>query len=91
MREPAVTYYTYNETPQKAWKSAPGWPLAQEKRTPYYFDGGVLGDAARHRRHGRVTRMTVDYGVNDADVLEVGHELRHRPRSRLTPKSPVIP
>jgi predicted acyl esterase len=67
MREPAVTYYTYNEIPEKAWKSAPAWPLAAEKRTPFYFHAGSLSASAPADAAGE-TRMTVVYGV-DGDTF----------------------
>lgn len=71
MREPAVTYYTYNEVPEKAWKSAPGWPLAAEKRTPLYFSAGTLIAAAPTDGAGE-SRMTVTYAVDDATFWKSG-------------------
>ncbi len=71
MREPAVTYYTYNEAADKAWKSSPVWPLAQEKRTPYYFGAGSLAAEAPGTARGE-SRMKVDYGVTDATFWKTG-------------------
>jgi putative CocE/NonD family hydrolase len=42
MREPAVTYYTYNEAPDRAWKSSKVWPLPGAKRTAFYLSDGSL-------------------------------------------------
>ncbi len=71
MREPAVTYYTYNETPERAWQQSPVWPLANERRTPYYFlDGGLSTSAPRKARTD--TRMQVRYGVDDTTFWSSG-------------------
>jgi predicted acyl esterase len=43
MREPAVTYYTYNEAPDRAWKSSKTWPPRGTKRTAFYLAPGSLG------------------------------------------------
>ena len=71
MREPAVTYYTYNEAPEKAWKSSPAWPLAREQRTPFYFDTGKLGAGTPASVQGE-TRMQVNYGVDDTSFWKSG-------------------
>ncbi|HEX6637328.1 MAG TPA: CocE/NonD family hydrolase [Steroidobacteraceae bacterium] len=71
MREPAVTYYTYNEAPAAAWKSSPVWPLANERRTPYYFDEGALSASAPQVSGGQ-TRMQVRYDVDDASFWTSG-------------------
>ena len=42
MREPAVTYYTYNEAPEHAWKSSRAWPPRGGKRTAFYLAPGTL-------------------------------------------------
>jgi predicted acyl esterase len=69
MREPAVTYYTYHETEKGSWKSATRWPLATEKRVPYYFEAGSL--AVEPPAHGE-TRRQVEYGVTDATFWKSG-------------------
>ena len=71
MREPAVTYYTYNEAPEKSWKSSPVWPLKNERRTAYYFSEGTLVPAAPTASAGE-TRMQVNYGVDDAGFWKSG-------------------
>ena len=42
MREPAVTYYTYNEAPDRAWKYSKTWPPRGGKRTAFYLGAGTL-------------------------------------------------
>ncbi len=71
MREPAVTYYTYNEAPGKAWKAASTWPLARERRTPFYFGEGALKIAAPDAAPGE-TSMRVVYGVDDGTFWKSG-------------------
>jgi predicted acyl esterase len=60
MREPAVTYYTYNEAPERAWKTSKTWPLRGEKRTAFYLKAGGLANAKPTSADG-VTRMRVQY------------------------------
>jgi uncharacterized protein len=67
MREPAVTYYTYNEPPQRAWKTSTTWPLANEKRTTFYLGDGSLGAAAPAAGPGE-TSMAVNYAT-DGDAF----------------------
>jgi putative CocE/NonD family hydrolase len=42
MREPAVTYYTYNAPREQAWRRASSWPLPNEQRTPFYLGEATL-------------------------------------------------
>jgi predicted acyl esterase len=42
MREPAVTYYTYNAARERAWKSSATWP-PRATRTAFYLAAGSLG------------------------------------------------
>ncbi len=83
MREPAVTYYTYNESPDKAWKSSPVWPLANEARTPFYLDAGALGATAPAAPEG-ATQMQVAYGVDDASFWKSGMSFVSAPLGRDT-------
>jgi hypothetical protein len=46
MREPGVTYFTYNAPKESAWRTSATWPLANEVRTPFYLSGGSLERAA---------------------------------------------
>jgi predicted acyl esterase len=71
MREPPVTYYTYNETPSRAWKSSRTWPLKNERRTVLYFGEGTLDAKAPSGARGE-TRMKVNYGVDDASFWKSG-------------------
>ena len=52
MREPAVTYYTYNEAPEKSWKSSPVWPLKNERRTRFLLRRRALS-FRQHPPHPR--------------------------------------
>lgn len=45
MREPAVTYYTYNAPAGHEWRQASAWPLSNEKRVKYFLHAGTLGSA----------------------------------------------
>ena len=70
MREAPVTYYTYNEAPARAWKTAIQWPLPNEKRTAFYLSEGALNDkapsqAARQQR-------AVDYAINESNFWDKG-------------------
>jgi predicted acyl esterase len=60
MREPAVTYYTYNETPDRAWKTSKTWPPAGARRTAFYLAPGALLPDKRVTGEG-ATRMPVRY------------------------------
>jgi predicted acyl esterase len=67
MREPAVTYYTYNEAPERAWKSSPAWPLRSEKRTNFYLGDGTLA-SGKPRASSGSTGMRVGYNT-DAEAF----------------------
>jgi predicted acyl esterase len=67
MREPAVTYYTYNETPDRAWKSSKVWPLPDAKRTAFYLSDGSLATKKPRASEG-ATRKTVSYDT-DAEAF----------------------
>lgn len=44
MKEPAVTYYTYNAPAESAWRTSETWPLKSERRTDYLLSAaGGLG------------------------------------------------
>ena len=66
MREPAVTYYTYNETPERAWKSSAVWPPKAE-RTAFYLSTGSLTAEAPKKSTGD-TRKPVSYDT-DAEAF----------------------
>ena len=47
MKQPPVTYYTYNAPAQSAWRTAWTWPLPNEVKTAFYLGrGGALSKAA---------------------------------------------
>jgi predicted acyl esterase len=43
MKEPAVTYFTYNAPAATKWRTSATWPLAVEHQTPYYLGAHSLG------------------------------------------------
>jgi putative CocE/NonD family hydrolase len=45
MDEDKVYYYTYNAEKGQEWRSAPSWPLPNEKRVPYYLGAKTLSTA----------------------------------------------
>ena len=79
MREPAVTYYTYNEAPERAWKSSPVWPLRNEKRTAFYLGDGALGDRQRPASPTGETRNAGELRHRRGGLLDIGHDIRHAP------------
>jgi putative CocE/NonD family hydrolase len=46
MEEPKFYYYTYNEPAGQEWRASAKWPLAEEKRVPYYLGEKSLGETA---------------------------------------------
>jgi putative CocE/NonD family hydrolase len=46
MYEDKVYYFTYNEASGHEWRSAPAWPLPNEKRTLYYLGPKTLSTSA---------------------------------------------
>lgn len=70
MREDAVTYYTYNEAPERSWKRSKVWPLANERRTPFHLQADSLSETPA-RADGK-REYTVDYAVNDQNFWDKG-------------------
>jgi putative CocE/NonD family hydrolase len=62
MDEPKVYYYTYNEEKGREWRSAPKWPLENEKRTPYYLGAKTLVTTAPTEASAKED-IQVDYNV----------------------------
>ena len=72
MREPRVYYYTYNAPPGSEWRTAEGWPLANEQRTPYYLAAnGELTTVAPTEPSAK-DEATVDYDVTPATLAQKG-------------------
>ncbi|HEU5134108.1 MAG TPA: CocE/NonD family hydrolase [Steroidobacteraceae bacterium] len=63
MREPAVTYYTYNEAPDRAWKSSTAWPPRGGNRTAFYLSPGALSTVKPGKTDG-ASRMQVRYDTD---------------------------
>jgi uncharacterized protein len=63
MREAPVHYYVMGAPEETAWRSAPAWPLPQERRTKYWLGRGLrdgsLGLEAPQEK-GMKDEMTVD-------------------------------
>jgi len=70
MKEAPVTYFTYNQTPEKAWQTAKSWPLPSEKRTAYYLGDKVIAPAKPDSKG--ILSTTVDYDINDKNFFEKG-------------------
>ncbi|MBB6093794.1 hypothetical protein HNQ60_002675 [Povalibacter uvarum] len=76
MRENAVTYYTYNEEPAKAWKTAAQWPLPGERRTTFYLNADSLSPKAGA---GASETRGVDYDVSDTNFWTKGLQFQTGP------------
>jgi putative CocE/NonD family hydrolase len=58
MREPGVTYFTYNAPKESAWRTSETWPLKTEMRTDFYLSGaGALDRAKPSASAERLTPM----------------------------------
>jgi predicted acyl esterase len=82
MREPAVTYYTYNETPRRAWKSSRVWPLATEKRTRFFLGDETLN--AEPPAADGATRQAVSYDTEAEGFWSSGMSFLTAPLARDT-------
>ena len=83
MREPAVTYYTYNAPRERAWRTSATWPLAGEKRTTYWLGAGSLATAAP-TSGARETSMPVGYATDGEAFWTSGMSFRSEPLPRDT-------
>jgi predicted acyl esterase len=79
MREPAVTYYTYNAPAGREWQSSATWPLANEKRTDFYLSADALS-ATKPQPGAR--DATVDYTVNNENFWDKGMSFTTAPLDR---------
>ena len=70
MREAPVTYFTYNEARERAWKTAALWPLPNEKRIAYYLAPQTLGTSKPAASATSVA--TVDFSVDDKSFWDKG-------------------
>jgi predicted acyl esterase len=57
MREPAVTYFTYNAPPETQWRTSETWPLKSERRTDFYLSGASSLDRTKPTAAERSTPM----------------------------------
>jgi putative CocE/NonD family hydrolase len=58
MKEPGVTYYTYNAPKGAEWRQSETWPLKTEKRTDFYLSASGALDRAKPAASGeRQTAM----------------------------------
>jgi predicted acyl esterase len=80
MREPAVTYYTYNAAPGRQWQSSKTWPLASEKRTNFYLNESALSPQRTSNSSARAA--TVDYAVTNDNFWEKGMSFVTEPLPR---------
>ncbi len=70
MREPAVTYYTYNAPPGREWQTSSTWPLPNEQRTNFYLSGQTLSRTRSAAAGAR--EATVDYTVTNENFWNKG-------------------
>jgi len=80
MREPAVTYYTYNASPGREWQSSKTWPLANEKRTDFYLSETSLSKQRAPQANAR--EATVDYTVTGQNFWDKGMAFTTAPLER---------
>lgn len=69
MKEAPITYYTYNQSPDKLWQTATSWPLPNEHRTVFYLDHNFLVPKAGARGSNE---MQVRYDVEDKTFTDTG-------------------
>ncbi|HET7811766.1 MAG TPA: CocE/NonD family hydrolase [Steroidobacteraceae bacterium] len=70
MREPAVTYYTYNAARERAWRTSPTWPPRATRTAFYLADGALRGEppAGANAGGAGATRKAVSYDT-DAEAF----------------------
>jgi predicted acyl esterase len=79
MREPAVTYYTYNAPANRAWQTSSRWPLANERRTDFHLSADSLAPSAAK---AGVREAVVDYTVNRENFWNKGMSFATAPLER---------
>jgi len=81
-REPKVYYYTYNAPAGTEWRASDRWPLAGERRTPYYLQaqGGLGTQAPTETTAG--DQATVDYDVTPMNLAQKGVIYQTEPLAR---------
>ena len=94
MKEPPVTYYTYNAPARSAWRTAETWPLPNERRTTFYLGKGDLGRLAPKKPGRDVTVMTPPPKANpifvDRQSGGVSYETPPLPRAVQITGFPVM-
>ena len=81
MKEAPITYYTYNQSPEKRWQTAKSWPLPNEHRTVFYLNDKSL--FAKVGKQGN-TAMQVRYDVADKTFADTGMIFMTEPLSEDT-------
>ncbi|MDA8347625.1 MAG: CocE/NonD family hydrolase [Pseudomonadota bacterium] len=64
MRQPPVTYYTYNAPPQSAWQTSWTWPPANAMKTAFYLSRGTLSRVAPRKPGRTSTAMSPEPKAN---------------------------
>jgi predicted acyl esterase len=83
MREPSVTYYTYNEAPDRAWKYSKTWPPSGGKRTAFYLSAGALS-THKPASAGAASSMQVRYDTTDEAFWASGMSFATAPLAKDT-------
>jgi predicted acyl esterase len=81
MREPAVTYYTYNAPKERAWTSSATWP-PRATRTVFYLGDGTLNTEQSPGGEG-ATRKAVSYDT-EAEAFWSGVQFATTPLAQDT-------
>jgi predicted acyl esterase len=82
MREPAVTYYTYNAPRDQAWKSSAVWP-PRAQRTAFFLGDGTLQPGQPANRDG-ATRKAVSYDTEAEAFWSTGMSFLTAPLTQDT-------
>src|SRR5690349_20101573 len=82
MREPAVTYYTYNAPKDRAWKSSATWPPRATHTAFYLGDGALLPEPPKARDGD--TRRTVSYDTDAENFWSSGMSFLTAPLTQDT-------
>lgn len=90
MDDAPVHYYVVGAPEDKAWRSAPTWPLPQERRTSYYFAAGRSGTSKSVNDGGLGTEAPTDEAAQDAFTVDYTATVDPNPRWGLAREIPDL-